>query len=183
MTHAGERLFVLTGAPGAGKTTLLEAAAARGIRVGREAARAVIQVQTAIDGPALQWRDPARFAELMLDRDIQTYQALCAGDGPALCDRGIPDLVAYGRIMGLAETAHFARAARLYRYNPTVFLAPPWRDIYADDAERTEGWEHAQRIYEPMRDVYVEMGYRVVELPKAPVEERLTFVLDEIAHG
>ncbi|WP_375597171.1 AAA family ATPase [Devosia sp. Naph2] len=183
MNNAGESLFVLTGAPGAGKTTLLEAAAARGLRVGREAARAVIQVQTAIDGPALQWRDPARFAELMLDRDIQTYESLLASDGPALCDRGIPDLVAYGRIIGLTETAHFARASRLYRYNPTVFFAPPWREIYADDAERTEGWEHAQRIYGPMCDAYREMGYRVVELPKAPVEERLGFMLDMISHA
>lgn len=183
MTHAGESLFVLTGAPGAGKTTLLNAASARGIRIGREAARAVIQVQTAIDGSALQWRDPARFAELMLDRDIRTHEELCAGEGPALCDRGIPDLVAYGRILGLAETEHFARAARLYRYNRTVFFAPPWREIYADDAERTEGWDHAQRIYGPMRDAYAEMGYRVVELPKVSVEDRLTFLLDEIAHG
>lgn len=183
MSVAFDKLFIVTGAPGAGKTTLLLAAAARGIRIGREAARAVIQVQTAIDGPALQWRDPARFADLMLDRDIQTHEELCAGDGPALCDRGIPDLVAYARIMELAETGHYTRAARLYRYNTTAFFAPPWREIYADDAERTEGWEHAQRIYEPMRDAYSEMGYRVVELPKASLEDRLTFMLDKIAHA
>lgn len=183
MTANSDMLFVVSGAPGAGKTTLLDAAAAHGLRIGREAARAVIQTQTAIDGPALQWRDPARFAELMLDRDIQTYEALAACAGPVLCDRGIPDLVAYGRIMALEETDHFERAARLYRYNRTVFFAPPWREIYADDAERTEGWEHAQRIYEPMRDAYAEMGYRVVELPKVPVTERLTFVLDIIAHA
>lgn len=183
MINAGTNLFVVTGAPGAGKTTLLNAAAAQGLRIGREAARAVIQVQTAIDGPALQWRDPARFAELMLDRDIQTYEMLSSLGGPALCDRGIPDLVAYGRIMGLEETGHFARAATLYRYNPIVFFAPPWREIYADDAERTEGWEHAQRIYAPMRDAYEEMGYRIVELPKVPLAERLTFMMDVIAHA
>ena len=183
MKNAAERLFVVTGAPGAGKTTLLDAAAAQGLRIGREAARAVIQVQTAIDGPALQWRDPARFAELMLDRDIQTHEALSAVAGPALCDRGIPDLVAYGRIMGLAETGHFARAAALFRYNPVVFFAPPWREIYADDAERTEGWEHAQRIYGPMRDAYEELGYRIVELPKVPVAGRLSFMMDVIAHA
>ena len=183
MTYAGERLFVLTGAPGAGKTTLLGTAATSGIRVGQEAARAVIQVQTAIDGPALQWRDPARFAELMLDRDIQTHQALAASSDIAICDRGIPDLVAYGRIMRLADTDHFERASRLYRYNPMVFLAPPWREIYAEDAERNEGWEHAQRIYPPMRDAYIEMGYEVIELPKVPVDERLAFMLDAIANA
>jgi predicted ATPase len=183
MTIHSDNLFILTGAPGAGKTTLLDALAAEGMRIGREAARGVIQVQKAIDGPALQWRDPARFAELMLDRDIQTYENLRPDPAPALCDRGIPDLVAYGRILGLSDTAHFARAAALYRYNVTVFFAPPWREIYADDAERIEGWEHAQRIYGPMRDAYAELGYRIVELPKAPVADRLSFVLDEIAHA
>ncbi len=143
----------------------------------------MIQVQTAIDGPALQWRDPARFAELMLDRDIQTHEQLLATGNVALCDRGIPDLVAYGRIMGLIETDHFRRAAELYRYNRLAFFAPPWRDIYADDAERIEGWEHAQRIYGPLREAYSEMGYEIVELPKAPVEERLRYVVDMIANA
>lgn len=183
MPVAFDKLFIVTGAPGAGKTTLLNAAAGRGVRVGQEAARGVIQTQTAIDGPALQWRDAARFADLMLDRDMQTHAALLSGEGPALCDRGIPDLVAYGRAMGLAETGHLLRAAQLLRYNELVFFAPPWRDIYADDAERTEGWAHAQRIYEPMRDAYKELGYRIVELPKVPVAERLDFVLDAIAHA
>ena len=183
MTYAGEHVFVLSGAPGAGKTTLLDAAARSGIRVGREAARAVIRVQSAIDGPALQWRDAARFADLMLDRDIQTHKSLSASKEPALCDRGIPDLVAYGRIMQLPEAAHFVRAARLYRYNRRAFFAPPWREIYADDEERTEGWEHAQRIYGPLRDAYEEMGYEIVELPLAPVDERLRFVLGIMAHA
>jgi predicted ATPase len=183
MLQTFDNLFIVTGAPGAGKTTLLNAAAETGMAVGQEAARAVIQSQAAIDGPAVQWRNPAMFAELMLDRDIQSWQALGAAGGPALCDRGIPDLVAYGRMLKLADVGHFLRAASLYRYNATVFFAPPWREIYADDAERIEGCEHAQRIYEPMRDVYEELGYRIVELPKADVAERLAFVKEVIAHA
>ncbi|KRA45721.1 AAA family ATPase [Devosia sp. Root635] len=183
MTHHADNLFIVTGAPGAGKTTLLAAASADGLRVGQEAARAIIQSQAAIDGPAVQWRDPAMFAELMLDRDIQSWQALRDSAGSVLCDRGIPDLVAYAQMLKLNDGAHFGRAAALYRYNPTVFFAPPWREIFATDAERIEGWEHAQRIYGPMRDVYTELGYRVVELPKAPVAERLAFVKGVIAHA
>ena len=183
MIERADNLFIVTGAPGAGKTTLLNAAAAAGMAIGQEAARAVIQSQVAIDGPAVQWRDPAMFAELMLDRDIQSWQALRTVGGPVLCDRGIPDLVAYGRMLKLPQAEHFTRASTLYRYNATVFFAPPWREIYADDAERTEGWEHAQRIYEPMRDVYVELGYHIVELPKASVAERLAFVREVIAHA
>lgn len=177
-----DNLFIVTGGPGAGKTTLLDAAANAGFRVGREAARAIIQSQATIDGPAHHWGDRALYAELMLDRDIQTYLMLGGGD-PALCDRGIPELVAYGRDWGVAETAHFRRAARLYRYNPVVFFAPPWREIYVTDAERREDWEHAQRVDASLRDAYLELGYRIVELPKAPVAERLAFVKDVIAHA
>ena len=183
MTQHADNLFIVTGAPAGGKTTLLEAAADAGLGVGQEAARAVIQSQAAIDGPAVQWRNPAMFAELMLDRDIQTWQAVRSAPGPVLCDRGIPDLVAYGRMLGIADSQHYRRAAELYRYNKAVFFAPPWREIFATDAERIEGWEHAQRIYQPMRDVYEELGYRIVELPKAPVAERLAFVKDVIAHA
>lgn len=177
-----DNIFIVTGGPGAGKTTLLEAAAKAGIRVGREAARAIIQSQMAIGGPAHHWGNRALYAELMLDRDIQTYLTLGGGE-PALCDRGIPELVAYGRDWGVAETAHFQRAAMLYRYNPVVFLAPPWREIYVTDAERKEGWEHAVRVHASLRDVHAELGYRIVELPKAPVAERLAFVKDVIAHA
>ena len=177
-----DNLFIVSGGPGAGKTTLLDAAAAAGMRVGREAARAIIQSQAAIDGPAHHFGNRALFAELMLDRDVQTFFAL-GGGAPALCDRGIPELVCYCRDWGVVDAAHFERAARLYRYNPVVFLAPPWREIYVDDAERVEGWAHAQRVYASLRDGYSELGYRIVELPKADVAERLAFVKDVIAHA
>lgn len=183
MTDHAHNLFIVTGAPGAGKTTLLDAAARSGIAVGQEAARAVIQSQAAIDGPAVQWRNPGMFGELMLDRDIQSWHALRVKAGPVLCDRGIPDLVAFGRMLKLPDVGHFHRAAMLYRYNAIAFFAPPWPEIFVTDAERTEDLEHAQRIYEPMRDVYEELGYRIVELPKAPVAERLAFVRDVIAHA
>lgn len=183
MPISAHSLFIVTGGPGSGKTTLLQAAAARGISIGSEAARSIIQVQTAIDGPALHWRDKSRFAELMLDRDIQSFEDLRTLPGPVLCDRGIPDLVAYGRMFGLEDHRHFWRAAALYRYNPIVFFAPPWRDIFVTDAERIEGWDHAVSVYQPMRDAYEEVGYRIAELPKASVNDRLDFVLETIAHA
>jgi predicted ATPase len=183
MTHHADNLFIVTGGPGAGKTTLLNVAAAAGIRIGQEAARGIIQSQAAIGGPAHHFGDRAFYAELMLDRDTQTYLHLCDGGGPALCDRGIPELVLYRRDAGLNEAAHFLRAAELYRYNPTVFMAPPWAEIYVTDAERRQDWAHAQRVHASLRDGYAELGYRIVELPKAPVAERLAFVMDVIAHA
>jgi predicted ATPase len=182
LIHRADNLFIVTGGPGAGKTTLLDAAAADGFRVGQEAARAIIQSQNAIGGPAHHFGRRDLFAELMLDRDIQTYLAL-SGGAPALCDRAIPELVCYCRDWGVGDDAHFARAAEQYRYNPTVFLAPAWREIFVTDSERIEGWEHAQRVAESLRAGYAELGYRIVELPKVSVAERLAFVKDVIAHA
>lgn len=182
MTHHADNLFIVTGGPGAGKTTLLDAAAEAGIRVGQEAARAIIKAQAVIDGPAHHFGNRALFAELMLDRDIQTFLAL-GGDALALCDRGIPELVCYCRDWEVTDNAHFQRAAEVYRYNRIVFMAPPWREIFVTDSERVEGWEHAQRVHASLRDGYAELGYRIVELPKADVAERLAFVKDVIAHA
>ncbi|KKB77296.1 ATPase [Devosia limi DSM 17137] len=181
MSH--DRLFIVTGGPGSGKTTLLAAAAASGLSVGQEAGRAIIQSQLAIGGPALPWADQALYSELMLDRDIQTHAAASASGAVTLCDRGVPDIIGYRRLCSLPTAAHVAKAAELYRYNAAVFFAPPWREIYVNDAERKQDWDEAVRTFETLRDVYAELGYRIVELPKAPLAERLGFVMDVIANA
>ncbi|UXN72601.1 AAA family ATPase [Devosia sp. A8/3-2] len=181
MTNPANTIFVLTGGPGSGKTTLLAAAAAAGIAVGQEAGRAIIQSQLRIGGRALPRADRVLYGELMLDRDIQTYEAAIARGGITLCDRGVGDLIGYARMEGLAEAEHFRRAADLYPCNNTVFFAPPRREIYANDAERKQDWAEAVHTFETIRDVYVELGYRIVKLPKAGVVERLAFVMETIA--
>ena len=59
-------LTFITGGPGSVKTSLIDALARAGYARTVEAGRAIIQDQLAIDGPALPWRDPSAFAELML---------------------------------------------------------------------------------------------------------------------
>jgi len=72
---------------------------------------------------------------------------------------------------------HFERAAALHRYNGTVLLAPPWPEIYAHDAERKQSLGEAERSYRVCADIYPRFGYSTLELPRAPVEERVRFVL------
>ncbi len=181
MIHAGENLFVITGGPGSGKTTLLGAAARAGYRTAPESGRAIIRFQEAIGGRGLHYVDSALYAELMLDRDMQNHQSFAASGEPALFDRGVADLVGYCRLVGIEDTEHFHRAAGMFRYNRKVFLAPPWCDIYVQDAERRQDWSEAVRTYECIADAYDELGYELVELPLAPVAERLAFLEEEIA--
>ena len=175
-----ERFFVITGGPGSGKTTLIEALAAGGFTRTIEAGRAVIQEQLARGGDALPWKNPAVFAEQMLEQDIRSYEMATAQTGPVLFDRGIPDVIGYLRLSGLPVPAHMTKAAQDFRYHRRVFIAPPWREIYVQDAERKQDFDEAQRTYDAMVGTYTEFGYELLELPRVSVEERVRFVVDAI---
>jgi predicted ATPase len=69
-----------------------------------------------------------------------------------------------------------------YRYFPKVFVLPPWKAIYENDAERDHTFEHARLVDRIAREWYVRRcGYQVLEVPMVWVDERCTFVLQAIA--
>jgi predicted ATPase len=157
-----ERFHVITGGPGSGKSTLIEALALRGHAHSIEAGRAIIQDQTAIGGPALPGRDPLAFAELMLSWELRSYRKAQAESGPVFFDRGVPDMVGYFDLLGRPVPSHVRRAAERFRYNRRVFLAPPWPEIFCQDAERKQTPEEARRTCEAMVSAYSSCGYLLV---------------------
>jgi predicted ATPase len=171
-----DHLFIITGGPGSGKTTLINALEKAGFARSHEAGRAIIQDQQAIDGPGLPWRNPALFAELMLAWEMRSFRMACGLPGLVFCDRGVPDVLGYLRLMDLPVPAHIERAAADIRYNPRVFIAPPWRKIFETDEERRQDFEEAVRTYEAMVATYEELGYALIELPRCRVGERIAFV-------
>jgi predicted ATPase len=176
-----DRFFVLTGGPGSGKTTLVEALSQAGHARTIEAGRGVIQDQMAIGGPALPWRDPAAFAELMLSWEMRSYHAARDRNGLVFFDRGIPDVIGYLRLVGFKVPKHMERAAETFRYNRRVLIAPPWPEIFRQDNERKQTLEEAARTCDAMIAAYEAYGYELIELPRVPVAERLRFVLAAVA--
>lgn len=178
MHRDSDRFFVLTGGPGSGKTTLLRALAEAGHATSVEAGRGIIRDQKSIDGPALPWRSPVLFAELMLSWELRSYATASETSASVYFDRGVPDVVGYLRLVGLPVPAHIERAARQYRYAPTVFILPHWPEIFGQDAERKQDEDEARRTHASMVETYRQFGYELVEVPKAPVAGRLRFVLN-----
>ncbi|MFI8998520.1 AAA family ATPase [Streptomyces sp. NPDC053542] len=179
-----DRFVVVTGGPGAGKSTLIDRLAAAGYARSEEAGRGVIRDQAAIGGRGLPWTDPALFAELMLSWELRSYRLAAASGaphaGPVFFDRGVPDIVGYLRLQGLPVPDHVHAAAQAYRYHRRVFIAPFWPEIYTVDAERKQSPEEAERTYLAMVEAYTEYGYELVELARAPVEERVRAVLRSV---
>lgn len=176
MAQSTMRFHAVTGGPGSGKSTLLDALAATGLSRTVEAGRAIIQDQVAIGGSALPWRNPAAFAEQMLAWDMRSHHMAQDLSGSVLFDRAVPDVLGFLELSGLAVPVHMEAAARRFRYHPQVFIAPPWREIFHRDAERRQDFAEACRTYEAMAGVYRRLGYRLVELPRVSVEERVRFV-------
>jgi predicted ATPase len=180
-TDAAPPFFVLTGGPGAGKTTLIEALARDGVVTVAEAGRAVIRDEEARGGRALPWLNPLAFAGAMLARDVANYDAMRAAAAPVVFDRGIPDIAGYLRLEGLDPPEALRAAMRRHRYRPSVFICPPWREIYTADSERRQSFDVARRTHRAMIEVYGELGYELVEVPRLAVGARVEFVRDVIA--
>lgn len=172
--------FVLTGGPGSGKTTLISALAGARCSTMPEAGRNIIRQHQAIDGPALPATDPLLFAELMLSWDIRSHSEAAGRGGPVFFDRGVPDVLGYLALCGIPAPAHMTEAAARFRYEQAVFILPPWREIFVNDGERRQSFSEAERTYDAMVGVYRRFGYRLVEVPRTPVEERLHFILSSL---
>jgi predicted ATPase len=161
---------VITGGPGAGKTTLLDALRARGYATTGDAARALVR-----EDPRVR-DDPAEFQDRILARVVAAYEAARAAGGTVFFDRGIPDVAAGFAHSGLPVPGHVDAAARTFTYARTVFVAPPWAEIYVTDAERTHTYDHAVAVHAAVVATYARYGYDLVELPCASVAERVAFV-------
>jgi predicted ATPase len=62
-----------------------------------------------------------------------------------------------------------------------VFLLPPWKAIYVNDAERDHPFEHAEWVNGITEEWYRRCRYELIEVPKVSVAERCRYVLDALA--
>ena len=171
--------IVITGAPGAGKTTLLLALQARGYTIVRDTARAIIQDRRR---RGLSPRpDAYAFAQETLRIDIENFVHLGAGQELVFFERGVLDaMCGLDRLTPLSEIELSVGLSK-YRYFSKVFILPPWKAIYVSDAERDQTFDHAESVNRITLEWYRRCGYQIVEVPMVPVEERCTFILQELS--
>ncbi len=175
--------YVITGGPGVGKTTLLHALKCQGFETVAEDARALIKSEMEKNGDALPWADKRKYAVRMLEASIHSYKnaGLISAHKAVFFDRSVVDALGYAAMEEISLPAALITAAKECRYQKHVFILPPWAEIYETDAERKQQWSEALRTFESLKGAYLKLGYMLIELPKATVEERCRFVLKHIA--
>lgn len=176
-----ENFFVISGCSGGGKSTLLKALSARGYATIPEPGRRIVAEERAAGGNALPWVSLRAFAEravAMAETDVQIAKTL---PGPVFFDRGLVDAaVALVHAGGppLTETLPPSRT-----YASTVFLAPPWPEIYRQDADRQHDFREAEAEFYLLAEIFPELGYEILLLPKVAVPDRVAFVLAQLGIG
>lgn len=63
------------------------------------------------------------------------------------------------------------------RYHQSVFLTPPWPEIYVTDEQRQQNFAEAIAEYDRLLIAYRDLGYDTFILPKVGVGDRADFVL------
>ena len=174
--------IIVTGAPGAGKTTLLLALQAHGYTIVGDSARTIIQDRLQRGLSPRPNADESTHETLRMD--IEHFVQHAATPGHVFFDRSVLDsLYGLDRLTPLNEN-ELSIWLSTYQYYPKVFLLPPWREIYVNDAERDHTFEHAEWVNSITLEWYRRLDrYQLIEVPKVSVAERCTYVLQALANS
>lgn len=172
--------IVISGGPGSGKTTLVSELEQQGHYCMHEISRDVIKEaqQEGIDQLFLE--NPLLFSQKLLEGRLKQYhEALLNPISFLFYDRGMPDVTAYMDYIQSHYPINFSKTCMNHRYD-SIFLLPPWEEIYKQDNERYESFAEAEKIYHYLLKGYQNYGYHVHEVPVGSVENRITYILSKL---
>jgi predicted ATPase len=168
--------FVITGGPGFGKSSIINELEKLGKECRHEISRSIIKEQLAIEGDVLPWKNLPAFSEVVLSKRLLQYE-MCSGNQPVYFDRGVPDILAYLQFDGYVPNDSVLHAISIVKYQPVVFVTPPWKEIYCVDGERIESYEKACLLHEAIEKTYLNLGYSLVHVPCGSISQRVEFIL------
>ncbi len=169
--------IVLTGAPGTGKSTILNLLQRKGYFCLEEISREIIKEAERMGSKKLFLSQPILFSKVVLGkRIIQYQQANNSNEKYCFFDRGMPDITAYLNNNRIPYEETFKQATKKYTYH-TVFVFPPWEEIYTTDSERFETFEEAQQVHVALVEEYKKTHTNIITVPKGTPQERLDFIL------
>lgn len=170
--------YILTGAPGAGKTVLIRALERAGHAVVEEAATDVIALVTG-QGVAEHWKEPSFIEEIVALQIRRQRRADAWADDIVFFDRSPICTWALCEYAGRAPPVRLVdemkRIEREGIYQRRVFFIRNLGFVTPTEARRIS-FEDSLRFEAIHAEVYRRFGYELVDVPAAPLGERLEMV-------
>ncbi len=170
-------VYVITGGPGFGKSTVIDLLGKQGFPVCLEGARSILSKESERIVDVRERVIPPDFERTIADWRLNFLLSVQTGT-IAFSDRGLPDQIAYSWYKKKIPSAFIEELVARHHYAPTVFVAPPWEEIYGRDDIRQEGFEEALQIHDHILKAYLKYGYKIVNLPLVNPEARVQFILN-----
>jgi predicted ATPase len=178
------RLVVISGCSSGGKSTLLSELKNRGYAVVPEVGREIVKEQLAADSGITPWQKPTEFCELLISRSIEAYNAAkktpIAKGHAIFFDRSFLEGIAYYQSLKIKDAHKYDHIVNELRFDPTIFMAPPWKELFCHDKERQHSFEDSVAEYNRLLEFYPQHGYSIVEIPKESIENRVEWILKQV---
>jgi len=172
------KLVLISGCSGGGKSTLLAELGKRGHAIIEEPGRRIIAEQTSPTAAALPWVDMTAFAHRAIEMALLDLSAADQQGDLVFFDRGVVDAaVALEHSSGVP---YFNTLGNKQHYFETVFLTPPWPEIYSQDKDRRHNFSAAIEEFERLEMAFGKLGYDIISLPKVSPSARADFVLNTL---
>lgn len=176
-----QKKIVITGGPGTGKSTVIIELEKQNYQCMHEISREVTLMARKNGIEQLFLKDPMLFSKMLLEGRVNQFKkASNLKNNIVFFDRGIPDVFAYMNYLGVEYPSIFIDQCNNNQYYNTIFLMPPWKDIYITDNERYESFEQSLAIYNHLKSAYKGLGYTIIEVPFGTAQERAVFILKKI---
>jgi predicted ATPase len=179
------RFVAITGGPGSGKTSLVNHLDSLGYPTVPEAGIQIIDElnrELGVQGQ-VEWRKGhrAEFQRRVVERMASLEAACTAAEGSlVLCDRGLPDVLAYSELFGIELEPDLRSLVDRQRYLQ-VFILDTLTDFPARSTTgRTSDRERSVRLNALLFKAYRSCGYSPIRVPELSIEERAQLVLSEL---
>jgi len=173
---------IITGGPSTGKTSIINKLEDSGFNCKHEMSRDIIQDALRNNSDCVPWLNVLKFSKTVIAQREAQYHSVKSKKSKkyTFFDRGIPDVYAYMEYDDLDIPIDFLKLGNELRYHSKIFLTPAWKEIYENDAERKEDFYKAKQLQQYIHNTYKDLGYDVIIVPKANVEERIKFILKHL---
>lgn len=166
--------YIITGAPGTGKTTLINALRKHNFDCFEEVSRKVIRSQQQTNGNKTPWQDVIGFTNLVYKKTIE--ELTTQSNTTTFVDRGLADNIAYLQLNNHPISNLFLNFDYKKHYQTTVFLLPPWKEIYSEDPQRLQSFKETTKLHQLLLKTYTNLGFSIQIIPKSSVLQRVIHI-------